>query len=91
MHTVMLQIKETLNPLIEFNIRNHFIFPFICKGESYLHYGNVDQLLEGMSGNLFQGQLGEPSVRFMSKAVKSTDIVQYKYKIKRKIGSKMSL
>lgn len=35
-----------------------------------LHYGNVDELPEGMSGDLFQWQMSEPSVTFTSKAVK---------------------
>lgn len=38
-----------------------------------LHYGNVDKLPEGMSGDLFQWQMSEPSVTFTSKAVKSAN------------------
>ena len=47
-----------------------------------LHYGNVDELPEGMSGDLFQWQMSEPSVTFRSKAGKCTFTLMNKRKAK---------
>lgn len=46
-----------------------------------LHDCDVDQFLKGMSGDLFQGQMSESSVRSTSKRVNSTLMQIYHNKI----------